>query len=524
MDIRKIFFKESDWANNGPSGKEGRILTYAVALVAEKGSEQLDDTIPITFTDIFDNNGINPTTTNTARLYTWGAKDACRPKDEGQFDDWIISLGFPYGEIDIVSGADEEFSVTDSGDIACIQGDDADDTTFDSILATITDADLSGDHVPTNMPIYYENEYSLDDNYIASYLVDIWVPKSDLEQIEFVDGTGYQIDSTNIVSDFDPISITGQSNYGAGVDELSNNSIDHNITDSTPSGGITDYSVALEIVLPEVSKATPNSVVPVFVFPDETVTMQIRYMPYGGIFVGQEQISCTKTDLNKAEFIEISPSLDQEFHESLYRNLGDYYRIHYGDVWYQSFMDNYFGADQTWCTGDEGYDFIKEYVCTGLSSANPSGASRLKEDGGSEFDWFPIEIEYSTKDIDADGEDMRTATCNDDDGPWYSDATSIPNGMSSVTRIRMTYIAPDNIGQSAGLVIDARVEDSLSYGDRVGFFSSSSPDGGVNWYHSEASVDDTDPNYAIDTTWHHAGADRVNITTARARTHRGFQT
>ncbi len=516
VDLRKVYigynrYAKTSFQANGPSGEEGKIIPYGVALVAERGSEQLDDSIPITFTDIFDNGSGN--TQETGRLYTWGpdgGDGACKKYDVG-ISSAVNTVSLPYGKIGIASSSSEENSVIDSGNISCVQGDDVDDTTFDPVSITITDADLSGDSNPTELS--NGNPISIGDNYLATYIVNIWVPKDDLYQPENLDGSGYQMTSSNTIFNFDPISITGQSNYGTNTDDLSNNNVEVLIDDNVMNTGGSERSTI---------ETLPFSYNPYgysYILSGESFKLKTYHDYRGSGYEGVQQISCVKPDLDKAEFLDTTPNfLSVEYLKDYWDAVIYAYAATYPDSYSEEIL---YGPDLIYNTEDDKYDWETIHPA---GKPNPASTNGNQENAH----WPVNEIEYSFKPFDV-GEDEITATCNDSDGPWYT-MDNIPQGLSvgEANRARTTYLGPTPdlswdfpYDGQVDTYIDVKAKNGLSAGDKVAFFLSSSWDGGVVWEHaSGTTTDDTEPSYGMDVTWPHQNAHYINITSAQVRVQR----
>jgi len=97
-------------------------------------------------------------------------------------------------------------SVTDSGTATCTQPGGP----GGKILVSVTGADLTGDRVPT------ENAgggvLPINASFLATGIIDIFVPATD------INAAGGTLSTTNQFRDFDPVSISGQSNFGAGFE------------------------------------------------------------------------------------------------------------------------------------------------------------------------------------------------------------------------------------------------------------------------------------------------------------------
>ncbi len=124
---------------------------------------------------------------------------------------WNVSSR-PWGAIGINANATDENSVVDQGNISCSQPGgpgtniNIDLTGVDSTLDTHPTKTRSGGAI------------SVANKYVGSYGVRLWVPAQDV-----IDNGG-ELPIENVFSGFDPVSITGQSNFGTATEDTSNNS------------------------------------------------------------------------------------------------------------------------------------------------------------------------------------------------------------------------------------------------------------------------------------------------------------
>ncbi|ESA34409.1 conserved repeat protein [Leptolyngbya sp. Heron Island J] len=158
---------------NGPTGEEGLVYAWPLAIVAPKGSEILGDADPSTpGNQIIITNVVSSISSN-ARLYDWGGRLGCEPNttDNGINGAWAKEM--PLGSLTIAGAGQEANAVADSGTWNCNQSGGA----GTDITITITDADLSGQH----RPILDANGGTLNANetHLVAGIIQIWIPTSD---------------------------------------------------------------------------------------------------------------------------------------------------------------------------------------------------------------------------------------------------------------------------------------------------------------------------------------------------------
>ena len=108
---------------------------------------------------------------------------------------------------------------------------------------SVVDFDASGGSVPRKFPD--GSTISLDETYFVSGYVDVWIPYSDLVDPVNENLGSYFLDVRNDFSVIDPISISGLSNYGVGVEDDVDNGINAAQSDDTP-GNIYDRSFSFD--------------------------------------------------------------------------------------------------------------------------------------------------------------------------------------------------------------------------------------------------------------------------------------
>ncbi|QIK63491.1 hypothetical protein G7068_09980 [Leucobacter viscericola] len=134
-----------------------------------------------------------------ARLWTWGS-NTCGVNGRGQ-----QTNAMPYGSIGIIGAATAANSTPNSGTWTCSQA-----APGDPITVSVTGADTT---VPSQPNKTVGGTTIADERaYIAAGYVSVWIPLSAL-------GPTGEMNVKMRVGGFDPDSITGQSNYGAGFEQ-----------------------------------------------------------------------------------------------------------------------------------------------------------------------------------------------------------------------------------------------------------------------------------------------------------------
>ncbi|NGN65748.1 hypothetical protein G5C51_17815 [Streptomyces sp. A7024] len=194
---------------DGPNDEPGVVYEFPIVVDAraqddpkhspQLGSEPLAS--PFTFTD--DISELLDGTSGGARLYDWGAVPACAPYPANK------AASQPAGRGEGAKG------VTESGTIDCTQsGAGA------NIDVTVTGADTSADHVPTQTTS--GKALPADSAIVISGYIKVWIPQDAINQA--AEGKpGGTVTIKNAFTGFDPKSISGQDNYGDGEEPLDNN-------------------------------------------------------------------------------------------------------------------------------------------------------------------------------------------------------------------------------------------------------------------------------------------------------------
>ncbi|NND65659.1 MAG: hypothetical protein HKM24_06820, partial [Gammaproteobacteria bacterium] len=197
---------------DGPASQPGALIVYEIEVLTNELRGQENITADMVFTD--DVSSIAP----SAQLYSLDGEPNCGISGEG--DASRSTYNTPYGRIGMFGSATVDNSVVDSGVISCTQAGGP----GTAITITISGADTQFTSTPTlhrNGTPTVANEYFAVAGFIA-----IWVDAADIP------GT---LNTTNLYSGFDPVSVTGQSNFDTSSEPLANNS--RNVFLQLTSGG-----------------------------------------------------------------------------------------------------------------------------------------------------------------------------------------------------------------------------------------------------------------------------------------------
>ncbi|MEU8390381.1 SdrD B-like domain-containing protein [Micromonospora sp. NPDC048842] len=182
LNLQANLFGTPTPASVGGASGSGYAFSFVVTVpTTAKGTELV--TAPLTFTA--DLSAISANAVLVA--------DSCAPVSNGGY-------GVPYGRIGIVANATASNSVVNSGTVGCTQ-------TGRTVSITITGADLAGRTSPTFGA--QGNTLPSTLSYLASGTFTVFVPSGDSTST---------IQSTIQYRGFDPTSVTGQSNFGAGYE------------------------------------------------------------------------------------------------------------------------------------------------------------------------------------------------------------------------------------------------------------------------------------------------------------------
>ncbi|WP_419996032.1 hypothetical protein [Streptomyces boninensis] len=235
----------------GPNGEAGVVYEFPIVVGAKPqddpkhspklGSEPLAS--PFTFTDDI-SQLLDGKSAGGARLFDWTSLPACAPYPASKAGSQPAGSG---------GGAR---GVTESGTFDCAQsGAGA------NIDVTITGADTSADHVPTQTTS--GKAVPADEALVVSGYIKIWIPQDEINKAaEGNPGGAVKIKDT--FTGFDPKSVSGQDNYGSGLEPLANNSNESSLVvngrlllrkwyedlDGTPAGTATDYETGDGYVTP----------------------------------------------------------------------------------------------------------------------------------------------------------------------------------------------------------------------------------------------------------------------------------
>lgn len=377
-DVEKKIASGSPMLAYGEDGSSlGWLFAYELAVFVEnsgKGTEILDGT-DLSLKDTITYAYGGPV---NARLYTWGPSGADGScvlvgSPAGMAND---SRNLPYGSLSLPN-ANASNAVPNSGTIECEQGAPGDPIEIeikgaDTSLASSPTVTMAGLSLPANR------------EYVISQLVKIWVPLSDV-----VAGGG-ALSVINTYSDFDPESISGQSNFGSQNEPMVNNRVAHPLYVLGPNG---TFSKGFWKAPGTATKGT------IRVTAGESILSSVSIYNKGTVTLNNV-VLCEKLDNTK---LTASP------------DYGANPAVFYQHDWITPDNPNYYSGPYT-----------LEYAAGGIGASGDTWASV---------------------------EDQRRATCDDSEGPWYTSALAVPGGFSAITKVRLKLPTFSPINQNAILVV-----------------------------------------------------------------------
>ncbi len=142
--------------------------------------------------------GINPEIYDSADAN----EEAVERHGDSSYIHWYGKM--PWGN----NGGNSESSVVDTATFNATQA-----VVGEDINITVSNADLSGNHLPSKNAD--GSTVALDENYVVAGTLAIWIPATQTPETDTTIEIGYK--------DFDPDSISGQSNYKTEVEPIHNN-------------------------------------------------------------------------------------------------------------------------------------------------------------------------------------------------------------------------------------------------------------------------------------------------------------
>ena len=174
---------------------KGQVVTYGIQVLVDSSNYRGQEPLATNFSLTDNLSAISP----NAKLYNWEPSlPGCGPVNGASG----LSNLSPYGRIGIAAGATSENSVIDSGNFTCSQ-------TGNLVNININNANTGGSSFPTKQKNSTTLISASEKYYISGYIA-VWIPITDI-------GSG--INTTNTLTNFDPNSISGQSNYGSGGEQ-----------------------------------------------------------------------------------------------------------------------------------------------------------------------------------------------------------------------------------------------------------------------------------------------------------------
>ena len=237
--------------NNPSTGKEGAVYSYSLGILgnhptrsgtdAVKGSAPIED--PFTFD--MDMSNVSP----GAELFTWGPSIGVYNSDDGINRNYERGTNGTGGAINLWSRSNRPVGRTGEHTTATWEADRSTPDSGDATIGagtpggtypiTVTGADTDGP-----LPTEYANGSPIPagQGWFASYIVHVWIPICDIDLGEDglagTDDDG-ALDIVPAVTNFDPDDYwNDQNNYGAGVEDPSNNDHEHTVVSNSLGGPV----------------------------------------------------------------------------------------------------------------------------------------------------------------------------------------------------------------------------------------------------------------------------------------------
>gem|GEM_PF-876961 len=365
-----------------------------VKISGGKGSEQVTD--DLTFTDDF--SGVSPNSRyyngDTAIFPSGGGIAGCGPNyfASGRRDTYI-----PYGSIALGPASRPDRSVADSGTWTCVDNGDQ------TVGITIAGADTTGDHFAERAA---NNQLLGNDRYVVSGVISIWIPLTDVaagnDGVVGTDDDG-EITVINEYMDFDPNSVSGQSNFGEGLEPLANN--DKQFVLKSYAGNFDKWYInaannAVYAYVPGQSARESGDGV---VMPGQTFAAVLNHNNVGALDLEGVRM-CDLVDNNTQIVKDITA----------------------GDAVYTWSNQSGAAASMVIEYGDGAPDGLGGYTATAYQDNNGDG---------SYFD------------------EHRTASCDTVKTGWYTNTSDVPGGAANITKVRVTVVDPLQPGRTVRAAI-----------------------------------------------------------------------
>jgi protocatechuate 3,4-dioxygenase beta subunit len=443
LDLRKDRDQWTQIAAKGADGiTPGIVMFHPISIEVVgggKGSEALLPNQPIQIIDTpveyLSGTGLSATGGGTVNsnqngtLYTWGTgtwgtgvQDGCYYNGEAATPQGVHFYStMPYGQPNLYEqwgtahSSEPSRNLPNPGVWSCTQS-----APGAPITLTITGADTSGD----NRPIYagypsYDYALPADTTFITAGMIGVWYPVSDFPT---TGPNAYQLDARNRVV-FDPASPPMSISNRPNVEP-------HN---PAPALG---------------QDAGPAAADPWFGTNDNA-----RIFTMVG-YAGNFDKYYTAPETNSTPFYYIPPSASAARSGDAFVGPGQNYSSHV-------FRSNggFLIQDNLLCdVFDNTWQEIKPLTTT-RGSQKPGSQGALLEGAYWSANPIPVgrafTIEYSAK-TEADVSSLRSATCEDTDGPWYPDLASVPGGAPAVTRVRSAVSIEG--GESFALIVNLQAK------------------------------------------------------------------
>ncbi|WP_158278802.1 SdrD B-like domain-containing protein [Leucothrix arctica] len=405
-DLLQSTTTTSTWRNDGTGyadvGQGTELGFYAstwirVAATRTTGIESITE--PLTFSSVFSATIESATGTSYSPEFH---VISCEPNTAG-------FTGLVYG-----SGGGNA-SVTDSGDCT-FSRTDASDATSPQYDFTITGADLSGTHWPTEDT--RGNDLSAGPYYATDHRMRVFIP---MRTIDAADGVDDDFNGalwlTSLLTDFDPTSDSNTSNFGDGFEpgyngelidgERSNNQLGSTLFEITASGSFTKY----------MAKTINDNAI-------NGITWASSSAGAGDAELENGSSAATRILFrNNGTLALTNIGMCDVFDNTTYQ-LTDRSNTNGSAGTYA-----YLGTRNTTTGSVSIDDMIVEYAYINVSGDDP-----LDNNNDGSFDFNTDTGRY-----EGDWSNQKAAVCDDSSASsgWYSDASLVPGGIDSINAVRL---------------------------------------------------------------------------------------
>lgn len=401
----------SVWRNDGTNfhdvGQGSELGFFASTWIRVASNRKSGEAItePLTFSSIFSAASNDASCTGyTPEFHVV----ACDPNTAGY-------KGKVYGS----GGGDN--AVTDSG-VCTFERTNPADVTSTQYDFTITGADLSGEHWPTEDA--RGNDFSDGPYYATNHRMKVFIPLRTVEAADCDDGnyTG-SMSLSSVLTEFDPTAPSGASNYGTGTEPGYNGELVDGARGNNELGaGVFEIAGKIGLqknIYKRIGNAGFSNNRYASAFHAGDGEAEAGAMTASGIYYG----NAGNIDLSEIAICDVFDNTTYLLTDS--GNVG-------ATAGRYGFLGTYMATTSS--TSLAATDFTIEYANIDLTGDDP-----LDNNADGSYDFNSSTLRY-------EGDwDMQTAAVCDDssssNGLWYTDPTAAPGGIDSINAVRMVQTA-----------------------------------------------------------------------------------